>query len=46
MDMLSAQTRIARAGPGNLSAVVTHEWFHVSPENMVSLTSAGDRVQL
>jgi hypothetical protein len=46
MDNLSAATRISRQGPGNLAAVVKHDWFHVSPENMVSLTSAGDRVQL
>jgi len=46
LDALSTATRIARQGPGNLSAVLAHEWFHVSPEHMVSLTDKGDRVSL
>lgn len=46
LDTLSAQTRISRFGPGALGAVLAHEWFHVSPENMVSLTDKGDKASV
>jgi len=46
LDTLSAATRIARQGPGNLASVLAHEWFHVSPENIASITDKGDRVSL
>lgn len=40
---LAEQTGINRQGPGNLASVLAYEWFHVSPEGMVTLTDKGDR---
>lgn len=43
LQALSEQTGIARQGPGNLASVLACEWFHTSPDGLVTLTDKGDR---
>jgi len=39
---LSEVTGIARTGPGCISKVVAHAWFHVDPQGVVSVTAVGE----
>jgi len=43
---LSKETGIALQGPNCLAVVLDLDWFHVSPEGMVTLTSKGDAVHM
>lgn len=43
LDKISEATGISRLGPNCLTVVVRCDWFHTSPENIVSVTDKGDR---
>lgn len=43
MAEIANRLGINRKGPGNLHNVLSYEWFHINPEEIVSLTDKGDR---
>lgn len=46
LQKLSEITGISMRGPGCLSVVVTHAWFHVNAEGIVTLTAQGNSSSL